>query len=307
MTQQTEKSGTWFVLAAYIAWGLLPIYWKALQAVPASEILAHRILWSFVFVLLLLLSTGRWPDLKKTFRTPRNRWVCLLTAAIIGSNWFIYIWAVNHNHIVDASLGYFINPLFSVLLGVVFLRERLNRRQAAAVVLAAAGVGYSTFHFGRIPWIALSLALTFGLYGLLRKTARVESLIGLTAETGLLSPLVLTYIVLAQVRGSGAVGTAPLDIHVLLVGAGLVTATPLLWFTIGVRRIKLSTAGFMQYLAPSLQLLLGVAVYGEPFTKTHVISFSFIWTALLIYSLSSTPRLSPGARMPKTPINLPGG
>ncbi len=305
MTQHTEKSGTGFVVAAYIAWGLLPIYWKALQSVPASEILAHRILWSFVFVLLLVVSTGRWPEFKRTFRTGRNRLVCLLTAAIIGSNWFIYIWAVNHNHIVDASLGYFINPLFSVLLGVVFLRERLNRWQAAAFILAAAGVGYLTLTFGRIPWIALSLALTFGLYGLLRKTARVESLIGLTAETGLLSPLVLTYIILAQVRGTGAVGTASFHIHALLVGAGLVTATPLLWFTIGVRRIKLSTAGFLQYLAPSLQLLLGVAVYAEPFTKTHGISFGFIWIALLIYSLSSAPRLAPAARGLKPPVNLP--
>jgi chloramphenicol-sensitive protein RarD len=307
MTQHSETSGTWFVVAAYIAWGLLPIYWKTLQAVPSAEILAHRILWSFVFVLVLMVLTGRWPELKQTFRAARNRWVCLLTAAIIGSNWFIYIWAVNHNHIVDASLGYFINPLFSVLLGVVFLRERLNRWQVAAFVLATVGVGYLTFHFGRIPWIALSLALTFGFYGLLRKTARVESLVGLTAETGLLSPLVLTYIILVQVRGAGAVGTASPGIHVLLVGAGLVTATPLLWFTIGVRRIKLSTAGFLQYLAPSLQLLLGVAVYGEPFTKTHAISFGCIWTALLIYSLSSTPRIAPGVRASKIPINLPGG
>jgi len=292
MTRNARQTGTLYVLAAFVAWGLLPVYWKALQSIPTQEILAHRIFWAFVFVSFLLWKQRRWAEFKWTFRSRRNRWACILTAAIIGSNWFIYIWAVNHNHIVDTSLGYFINPLITVLLGVIFLREKLNLWQVTACVLAAIGVGYLTLQYGRIPWIAISLALTFGFYGLLRKTARIESLIGLTAETGLLSFLALAYLLILAVRGDGSAGTAPAAIHLLFIGAGLVTATPLLWYTIGVRRIKLSTAGFLQYLAPSMQLLLGVVVYGESFTRTHLISFGLIWIALLIFSLSKTPLLS---------------
>jgi chloramphenicol-sensitive protein RarD len=273
-------------------WGLLPIYWKALRSVPSHEILAHRILWSFVFVCLLLWRQRRWGEFKWTFHTRRNRWVCILTTAIIASNWFIYIWAVNHDHIVDTSLGYFINPLITVLLGVIFLRERLNHWQIVAFGLASLGVGYLTLEYGRVPWIALSLAVTFGFYGLIRKTARIEALSGLTAETGLLSPLVLAYLLLLASRGEGSAGSAPVAIHLLLLGAGLVTAGPLLMYTIGVRRIKLSTAGFLQYIAPTMQLWLGVAVYGEPFTRTHLISFGLIWIALIIYSLSTTPVLN---------------
>jgi len=292
MTRNARQTGTLYVLAAFVAWGLLPVYWKALQSIPAREILAHRIFWAFVFVFFLLWKQRRWAEFKWTFRSRRNRWICILTAAIIGSNWFIYIWAINHDHIVDTSLGYFINPLITVLLGVIFLREKLNPWQVTALVLASIGVGYLTLQYGRIPWIALSLALTFGFYGLLRKTARIESLIGIMAETGLLSFLALAYLLLLAVRSDGSAGTAPAAIHLLLIGAGLVTATPLLWYTIGVRRIKLSTAGFLQYLAPSMQLLLGVLVYGEPFTRTHLISFGLIWISLLIFSLSNTPLLN---------------
>ncbi len=292
MTRNARQTGTLYVLAAFVAWGLLPVYWKALQSVPTQEILAHRIFWAFVFVSFLLWKQRRWAEFKWTFRSRRNRWVCILTAAIIGSNWFIYIWAINHDHIVDTSLGYFINPLITVLLGVIFLREKLNPWQVTALVLASIGVGYLTLQYGRIPWIALSLALTFGFYGLLRKTARIESLIGIMAETGLLSFLALAYLLLLAVRSDGSAGTAPAAIHLLLIGAGLVTATPLLWYTIGVRRIKLSTAGFLQYIAPSMQLLLAVLVYGESFTRTHLISFGLIWISLLIFSLSNTPLLN---------------
>ena len=292
MTRSPRQTGTLYVLAAYVIWGLLPIYWKALKAVPVQEILAHRVFWSFVFAALLLVGQKRWAEFKWTFQSRRNRWICVLTATILGSNWFIYIWAVNHDHIVDTSLGYFINPLLTILLGLIFLRERLNVWQVSAFVLASAGVAYLTLMNGRIPWIALSLAITFGFYGLLRKTARIESLVGMAAEIGLLSPLALFYIFLLTARGEGAVGTASLWTHAQLMGAGLVTAGPLLLFTIGVRRIKLSSAGFLQYLAPSMQLLLGVLVYGEPFTRTHLISFGFIWVALILYSLSNTPLLN---------------
>lgn len=290
---KTEKAvGTWFVLAAFVFWGLLPIYWKALAAIPPLEILAHRIFWAFIFAVFLLWIQRRWREFKETFRIPKNRALFVLTAAIVGSNWFIYIWAVNHDHIVDTSLGYFINPLIAVLLGVIFLRERLNFWQIVAFFLALLGVSYLTFQYGKIPWIALSLAFTFGFYSLFRKTTRVEALVGLTAETALLSPLMLTYLLVLGFKGAGAVGSVSIFHHLLLLGAGVVTATPLLWFTLGVRKIPLSRAGFLQYVAPSLQLFLGVVVYSEPFTRDHLICFGLIWSALLIYSLSTTPLFS---------------
>jgi len=290
---KTEKTvGTWFVLGAFVFWGLLPIYWKALAAIPPMEILAHRIFWAFIFAVFLLWIQRRWREFRETFRNPKNRALFVLTAAIVGSNWFIYIWAVNHDHIVDTSLGYFINPLISVLLGVIFLRERLNFWQIVAFFLALLGVSYLTFQYGKIPWIALSLAFTFGFYSLFRKTTRVEALVGLTAETALLSPLMLTYILVLGFKGTGAVGSVSISHHLLLLGAGVVTATPLLWFTLGVRKIPLSRAGFLQYVAPSLQLFLGVVVYSEPFTRDHLICFGLIWSALLIYSLSTTPLFS---------------
>jgi chloramphenicol-sensitive protein RarD len=291
MKKSPQLTGMWYVIAAYTLWGFLPVYWKALQQISPSQILAHRIFWSFVFVALLLSAQRRWQEFKQAFSLRKNRRVCLLTAIVIGSNWFVYIWAVNNNHIVDASLGYFINPLISVLLGVIFLRERLNFWQVLAVMLAFVGISFLTIQYGKIPWIALYLAVTFGFYGLLRKTAQVETLFGLTAETGLLFPIVLCYLVILGLNKSGVFGVAPVSVHLLLVGAGVVTATPLLWFTAGVRKISLSTAGFLQYIAPTIQLILGVAVYSEPFTTTHLISFSFIWLALILYSLSRTPFL----------------
>lgn len=299
MIKREKLAGTWYVIVAYTIWGFLPVYWKALQKVPASQILAHRIFWSFVFVVLLLSVKRRWSDFWLRFSDPKNRRVCLFTAVIIGSNWFVYIWAVNNQHIVDASLGYFINPLISVLLGLIFLRERLNFWQIFSIILAFLGVFYLTLHYGRIPWIALFLAVTFGLYGLLRKTADVETHFGLTAEMGLLLPLIVFFLVFQGIKKIGVFGAAPASIHFLLVGAGIVTAVPMLLFTAGVRRIPLSTAGFLQYIAPSLQLFLAVVVYSEPFTTTHLISFSLIWLALILYSLSHTPfliYLSPKAK-----------
>jgi len=290
---KTEKTvGTWFVLAAYVLWGLLPMYWKALSSIPSMEILAHRIFWAFILAVILLWCQRRWREFKETFRIPKNRALLILTAAIVGSNWFIYIWAVNHDHIVDTSLGYFINPLITVLLGVIFLREKLNFWQIVSFLLALLGVSYLTIQYGKVPWIALSLAFTFGFYSLFRKTARVEALVGLTAETAMLSPLMLTYILVLGFKGTGAVGSVSISHHFLLLGAGVVTATPLLWFTLGVRKIPLSRAGFLQYVAPSLQLFLGVVIYSEPFTRDHLICFGLIWSALLIYSLSTTPLFS---------------
>ncbi|MBN1272290.1 MAG: EamA family transporter RarD [Candidatus Aminicenantes bacterium] len=279
--------GVLYIIAAYTAWGFLPLYWKSLQRVPPPEILGHRILWSFVFLALLLTFQKRWGEFRRVFSIRRNLQTFLVSALIIGSNWLIYIWAINSGHIVDASLGYFINPLVSVLLGVLILKERMGRWQVVSVILAAVGVIILAFNLGAPPWISLSLALTFGFYGLIRKTARVESLAGLSAETFILLPAVVTYLLILCIRKTGAIGTAPPGIHLLLIGAGVVTAAPLLFFNSGVRKIPLSTVGFLQYLSPTFQLILGVFVYHEPFTSVHKISFGFIWMALAVFTIST--------------------
>jgi len=278
--------GVWYTLAAYLIWGFLPIYWKALKAVPPLQILSHRIFWSFVFVLLIVAVKHKNRAFRQAFSSRKNRLVCSITAVIIGLNWFIYIWAMVNDHIIDASLGYFINPLVSILLGVVILKEKLTRKQSLAVVLAFIGVGYLTIQYGKIPWIALSLAFSFGIYAILRKTAQVESIIGFTAEAALLAPVVLSLMLIFQFNGTGVVGKVSPALHLLLLGSGIFTAGPLVLFTSGVRKIPLSTAGFIQYIAPSIQLLLGVFVYQETFTSGHLVSFIFIWTALIIYSYS---------------------
>jgi len=288
-----RRRGVAAVAAAYIAWGLLPFYWKALQSVPPPEILAHRVVWSFIFLLLLVGTRGRWPEVRATFAVPRTRRMVLFTALLIGVNWLTYITAINTDHVVEASLGYFINPLVSVLLGAVFLRERLDRWQGAAVVLAAAGVGWLTWRFGAVPWFALILAVTFGLYGLLRKVAAMGATAGLLAETGLLSPIALIYVTLMIVQGSARTGTAPLTVHLLLFFAGVVTAVPLLLFVSGVRRIPLSLAGFLQYISPTMQFLLGVFAFGEPFTVDHLAAFALIWTGLLVFSLRNAGVFAP--------------
>jgi chloramphenicol-sensitive protein RarD len=289
LIDQEEKKqlvGIWFAVAAYLSWGILPLYWKLLSRVPAQQILAHRIIWSWAILSILLHYRKRWPEFRRIFAVRINRITFLGTSIILAVNWFIYIWAVNSGHVVDTSLGYFINPLVSVLLGVVMLKERLNFWQLVSVILAAVGVAYMTLHYGKFPWISLSLALTFGFYGLIRKTARVESLAGLAGEMTFLSPAALIFLGLLFAQGQNAAGSAPVHIHFLLIGAGFVTAMPLLWFNIGVRRIPLSTIGFLQYISPSMQLLLGVFVFHEAFTIDHAVTFGLIWTALALYTLS---------------------
>jgi chloramphenicol-sensitive protein RarD len=278
--------GTWYAISAYIVWGILPLYWKALIHVPAREILAYRVIWSFVFLCLFSTIRKRWPEIKQAYTHKRNRMSSLLSALIIGAIWFIFIWAINANHVVEASLGYYISPLISVVLGMIFLSERLTFWQNIAFVLATLGVAFLTIQYGRFPWIALSLGVGFALYGLLRKTSRVGSITGLTAETSLLSPLALIYIFFLFYQKSSAVEGAAIYTHLLLVGAGIVTAVPLVWFTKGARRIPLSMIGFFQYLAPTISLLLGIFVFKEPFTTTHLISFSLVWAALILYTSS---------------------
>lgn len=276
------KNGILAAIAAYFVWGLFPIYWKWLQDVPALQIMAHRVLWCALFVGLWLAFTGGFGWLRQL---PRQvLWMLFGSCALIAANWWLYIWAVNSGHIVETSLGYFINPLVSVLLGVLLLRERLNAAQWVAVLLAAAGVLWLTLQAGRLPWIALALALSFGGYGLLRKLAVVPSVQGLMVESGLLLLPAVAILWLAEAQGQGSFGHHDLRTDALLVLAGVVTAVPLILFAYGARRIPLSLIGILQYIAPSLQLMCGVLIYGEPFTPVQFTGFACIWGALLIYA-----------------------
>ncbi len=286
--------GTCYAFAAFASWGLLPLYWKLLKHVPSAEILAHRIFWSFVVVSGLLLLNGQWDGFKRTIAVKKNRIPLLVSTLLISINWFVYIWAVNANHIVEASMGYYINPLFSVFLGVGALRERLNRWQWVALGLAATGVLIMAVTYGKFPWIAITLALTFGLYGLSKKIIAVDSLIGFGMETAMITPLCLGYIVVIQAQGLGALGTISPTTTLLLVLSGIVTAFPMIWFAQAAKKIPLSKVGFIQYLAPTISLMLGVLIFHEPFTRIHLISFGCIWSALALYSLSHTSLLRSG-------------
>jgi chloramphenicol-sensitive protein RarD len=284
--EDTTK-GTITTISAFFLWGIFPIYWKALYHVPSTEILAHRVIWSLVFMLFLLSIQGRWKETKSIIFISRDIPRFLFTSVLLAVNWLTYIWAVNTNQIVEASLGYFINPLVNVCLGMIFLRERLYRWQILSVMLAFIGVLFLTMQYGRVPWIAFTLAFSFGTYGLLRKTAKAGSMVGLLFETAILTPIALAYTITLGIQGSGAFFSIGLQTDVLLTGAGLVTAIPLLLFAHGARRIQYSTVGFLQYIAPTGQLLVGVFFYKELFTSTHAISFGFVWMAIIIYSISS--------------------
>jgi len=279
--------GVVYAAAAFLIWGVSPIYWKALRAIPALEIILHRMVWSFFFLLPLIIIMRRWQEFIGALRNHRTLLMLLFTALIVGGNWLLYIWAVNHDRLLQASLGYYINPLVNVVLGVVFLKERLRRPQIVAVVLAAAAVIYLTVYYGEFPWIALTLGVTFGLYGLIRKIAPVGSLVGLTVETLLLSIPALGYLFYLDSHGHGSIFRVGLKTDLMLMGCALVTAIPLLFFTLGARRLYLSTVGLLQYIAPSCMFILAVFLFREPFSSTQVVTFILIWTALAIYSTDS--------------------
>jgi chloramphenicol-sensitive protein RarD len=279
--------GVGFAASAFLIWGISPIYWKALRAVPALEIILHRMVWSFFFLVPLIIIMRRWQEFIDTLKNHRALLILLFTALIIGGNWLLYIWAVNHDHLLQASLGYYINPLVNVVLGMVFLKERLRAPQILAVVLATAGVLYLTIYYGELPWIALALAVSFGLYGLIRKVAPVGSVVGLAVETLLLSIPALGYLFYLDSQGQGSIFRVSLKLDLLLMGCALVTAIPLLFFTLGARRLYLSTIGLLQYIAPSCMFILAVFLFHEPFSSVQVVTFIFIWTALAIYSTDS--------------------
>lgn len=276
------KKGYVYAFLAYGMWGVFPLYWKALQNVPSVQILAHRVVWSLVFLVLLITLRREWEALRARL-SPRVLGVYALSGALIALNWGMYIWGVNANRVVETSLGYFINPLVNVLLGVVFLRERLRPGQWLAIGLALAGVLYMTFAYGRLPWLALALAFTFGIYGYLKKTFPLNSLHGLTLETGAVAPLMLGYLIFQETRGQGAFLHVSALGSLLLALAGVVTATPLLFFGMGARLIPLSTMGLIQYLSPTMQFLLGVFLYHEPFDQARLVGFSVVWLALALY------------------------
>ncbi len=277
------NKGIWYAIGAYTIWGLFPIYWKWLHQVPAGQLLSHRIGWSFLLLGVFILATRQWASFRKAAFSWRVLGIYLAAACLIGVNWLTYIWAVNAGFIVETSLGYFINPLLSVLLGVFFLRERLRPWQWVPVGLAALGVAYLTIVYGSLPWIALTLAFTFGVYGLVKKVAPLNSLYGLTLETGILFLPAVGYLLFEQFAGQGAFLHDGLRTDLLLVGAGLVTTVPLLMFASAARRIPLSLVGVIQYIAPTLQFLIGVLVYREPFSQHQLLGFGIVWIALIVF------------------------
>lgn len=284
VSPREARRGAVYGTAAFLWWGFAPLYFKAVGAVPALEVLAHRISWSLVFLLVLMAFRG---GLRVTLALCRDRRTLLTMAAttwLIAVNWLVFIWSIANDRLVEASLGYFINPLVNVAFGAVFLRERLRRPQLAAVGLAVLGVAWLTLNQGRAPWIALVLAISFAVYGLLRKLARPTGIQGLTLETMLLAPLAIGYMCWRQARGDLAFGHEGTRISLLLCAAGPVTALPLIWYAEGVRRLRFATVGFLQYLAPSLQFMLAVLAFGEPFTRSHAVGFGAIWAALAVYS-----------------------
>lgn len=286
------KLGTIYAGFSYFLWGLLPIYWKLVEAVDAKEILANRIFWSFIFMAIFLLSTQKWQLLSQTFKgfakNKKQMAALIIASFLISINWFVYIWAVNSGHMVEASLGYYINPLVSLLLGMVVLKERLTSIQYFSFSLAAIGVLIISFSYGRFPWVAVVLAVSFGTYGLAKKLINIESAVGLTLETLAVAPIAVAYMVFLFFKGDNSFLSEGVETNLLLIGAGPVTAIPLLYFSKGAQKIPLSLLGLLQYIAPTLTLLLGIFIYREPFTKIQLLSFMFIWSALMVYSLSKT-------------------
>ncbi len=274
-------------LSAFLIWGLSPVYWKQILHVPAFEVILHRIVWSFFFLLPIIILRGRWQEFISTLRNPKALAILLATALFVSTNWFVYIWAVTHNHLLQASLGYFINPLVNILLGMVFLKERFRRLQILALLVATSGVLYLTFYYGQFPWISLTLAFSFGIYGLIRKVVNVASLVGLTVETMLLSVPAGIYLVVLYTNRTGAFLLTNVQTDLFLLGASVATAVPLLLFTISARRLKLSTVGFIQYVGPTCMFLLGIFVYNEHFAMAQVVTFALIWIALILYSVDS--------------------
>ena len=284
------RIGAAYALGAFLIWSGVPLYFKLVASIPATEVLGHRVLWSLLFVTLLLAVRRHWSGVGSALADPRLRRRLALSSLLVSVNWLVFIWAIANDHLLDASLGYFINPLVNVVLGVLLLGERLRRLQWIAVLLALAGVANLVWQHGSLPWIALTLAFSFGCYGLVRKQTQVDSLSALFVETLLLAPLALAYLLFLDFNGNGHFLRVDITTDGLLLLAGVVTAMPLLLFGGAARRLRLSTLGLMQYMVPTGHFLLAVFVFGEPFTPAHAFTFGTIWLALLVYSLDMLRR-----------------
>ena len=284
--RRDERSGLLAGFAAFITWGLVPVYWKLLKTVPATEILAHRFVWTMLFLILLLSWQRRWREVREAAHSRRAMLYCLTSGASIAINWFLFIWAVNAGHIIETSLGYFMTPLVNVLFGAIFLRERLTRWQLISVFLATIGVLNLTIGYGRFPWIALSLCFSFGLYGLLRKKSGTRPVPGLFFETIAIVPIAIVYLFVLKSRGAIIFGQNSW-LTFLLVISGIVTGLPLVWFGHAARHLRLTTVGFLQYLAPTCTFFLGVFLYHETFTRAHLLTFIMIWIALAIFTIEA--------------------
>ena len=282
--EASAKSGAFAAAVCYLLWGAFPLYWKQLIAVEPLELVAHRYVWTLVVVLALIVVRRRFAEVRAALGTARSFSINALSATLLTCNWLVYVWGVNHGHVIETSLGYFLVPLVNVAAGRFVLHEQLRRLQWAAIALAAGGVALMIFQLGRPPWIALSLAATWGGYSLMRKRSALAAVTGLTVETLLVAPAALAFLLWKYHAGTGAFGHVDALSHALLIGSGIVTAVPLVLFAYAARRIRLSTLGLLQYLAPSVQFALGVAVYHEPFSRDRALSFACIWAGLLLYT-----------------------
>jgi chloramphenicol-sensitive protein RarD len=290
-----DRRGFFAAVAAFSMWGMLPLYLKLLHQAPVLQIMTHRVSWCCLFVFAWLAVRGELRYVGRALADGATRLRLFGSAVLITINWLVYVWAIGDGHTVEASLGYFINPLVSVLLGVFFLGERLNRQQWIAVAMAALGVIWLTWQVGRPPWVALVLAVSFGLYGFVRKQVVIDAVAGLAVETVMILPFALGWLIFECVRGTSVFGHLGIRLDLLLISSGLITAVPLVLFAFGVRRVPLSTIGLLQYFAPSLQLLTALFVFKEPFTHVQVIGFGLIWIGLVIFAVDGlwrgrTPR-----------------
>jgi chloramphenicol-sensitive protein RarD len=281
---EQARAGALAAATCYFLWGLVPLYWKQLGTIDALELIAHRHVWSLLLLIGLTAIQGGFAAVAGALQSPRSLGLHLLSATLLTLNWLVYVWGVNTGHVIETSLGYFLVPLVNVAAGRFILHEQLRRLQWVAIALAATGVTLMIVQLGRPPWIALTLAATWGAYSLMRKQSSLGAITGLTMETLLLAPLALGFLLWQHHTGEGALGRVDLSTHVLVLSSGVITAIPLLLFAYGARRIRLSTLGLLQYLAPSVQLALGIWIYHEPFSRARMLSFSFIWAALALYT-----------------------
>ena len=295
--QTNAKKGVLLAIGAYTMWGIAPIYFKTITFVPALEILSHRVIWSFFFLAIIIHFSHQWRNVVSIFQSKSKMLYLIATALLIGANWLIFIWAINANHMLDASLGYYINPLINVVFGMLFLGERLRKLQWFAVALAAIGVAIQIVVFGSVPVVAFALAISFAFYGLLRKKVSVNGQTGLFIETLVLIPAALIYLAWSADSATSSMANNELNLNVLLISAGIVTTLPLLCFTGAATKLKLSTLGFFQYIGPSLMFLLAVLIYGEAFSTDKAITFTFIWGALVVFSYDG---LTQGRKRPAT-------